>query len=612
MIDLYSIKDPSFIKDLSIKELKELAKEIRIFLVENISKTGGHLSSNLGVVEITIAMYYVFDPEKDKFLFDVGHQSYVHKILTGRAKEFSTLRQYGGLSGYINKSESKYDVWESGHSSTSISAMSGILKSDDSDMRVVSLIGDSSMMNGVAIEGLNYLGQTNDKRAIIILNDNKMGISKSVGALSKAFAKLRGSALNRGLKKVLTKILPKGLVHVFHQFKRGIKGFFQNDNIFEDLGFDYFGPYDGHDLKVLIKLFRRIKDAKSPVVLHLQTIKGKGYKPSEEDKKGSFHGVPPFDIETGKPLKSCENKISYSKMVSDFLVEKRKNTEFTVITPAMKEGAKLDGFADLYPNDFIDVGIAEEHATVMSAGIALSNKNVVLLMYSTFAQRAYDELLNDIARQNLHVIVGIDRAGLVGEDGSTHHGLYDVSMFNSMPNFYLGMPKDQQELIGMFNYAFTIKNPIAIRYPRFSEEKVEVDYNYIIDNTWEMIIDGENTLAIGYGAKLGFYKKIIEDNNLNIGLCNARFINPMDTNMLDKVFNKYKKIIVFETVIQSGSLYEKILDYKEQHQYTSRVYKHIFDTNTIIPHGDLKSLYDNYDNSIEDILKYMKEVDNND
>ena len=612
MIDLYSIKDPSFIKDLSIKELKELAKEIRIFLVENISKTGGHLSSNLGVVEITIAMYYVFDPEKDKFLFDVGHQSYVHKILTGRAKEFSTLRQYGGLSGYINKSESKYDVWESGHSSTSISAMSGILKSDDSDMKVVSLIGDSSMMNGVAIEGLNYLGQTNDKRAIIILNDNKMGISKSVGALSKAFAKLRGSALNRGLKKVLTKILPKGLVHVFHQFKRGIKGFFQNDNIFEDLGFDYFGPYDGHDLKVLIKLFRRIKDAKSPVVLHLQTIKGKGYKPSEEDKKGSFHGVPPFDIETGKPLKSCENKISYSKMVSDFLVEKRKNTEFTVITPAMKEGAKLDAFADLYPNDFIDVGIAEEHATVMSAGIALSNKNVVLLMYSTFAQRAYDELLNDIARQNLHVIVGIDRAGLVGEDGSTHHGLYDVSMFNSMPNFYLGMPKDQQELIGMFNYAFTIKNPIVIRYPRFSEEKVEVDYNYIIDNTWEMIIDGENTLAIGYGIKLGFYKKIIEDNNLNIGLCNARFIKPIDTNMLDKVFNKYKKIIVFETVIQSGSLYEKILDYKEQHQYTSRVYKHIFDTNTIIPHGDLKSLYDNYDNSIEDILKYMKEVDNND
>ncbi len=612
MIDLYSIKDPSFIKDLSIKELKELAKEIRIFLIENISKTGGHLSSNLGVVEITIAMYYVFDPEKDKFLFDVGHQSYVHKILTGRAKDFTTLRQYGGLSGYINKSESKYDVWESGHSSTSISAMSGILKSDNSNLRVVSLIGDSSIMNGVALEGLNYLGQTNDKRAIIILNDNKMGISKSVGALSHAFNKLRGTALNRGIKKVLTTILPKRIVHTFHQFKRGIKGFFQQDNIFEDMGFDYYGPYDGHDIKSLIKLLKRIKEAKSPVVLHLQTIKGKGYKPSEEDKKGNFHGVPPFDIETGKPLNKNENKISYSRMVGNFLIEKRKNTDFTVITPAMKEGAKLDGFAELYPNDFIDVGIAEEHAAVMSAGIALSNKNVVLIMYSTFAQRAYDELLNDIARQNLHVIVGIDRAGLVGEDGTTHHGLYDISMFNSMPNFYLAMPKDEQELIGIFNYAFTIKNPIAIRYPRCSDDIASVDYSYTVDNSWDMLRDGENIVIIAYGAKLKYLEKYIKESNKNIGLCNARFIRPMDTNMLDNLFNKYKHIIVVETVIQSGSLYEKILDYKESKQYKSRVYKHLFNDDSIIPHGSLNDLYNHYGFGVDDFNNVIKEVENND
>ena len=612
MIDLESIKDPSFIKDLSIKELKDLAKEIRMFLIENISKTGGHLSSNLGVVEITIAMYYVFDPEKDKFLFDVGHQSYVHKILTGRAKEFSTLRQYGGLSGYINKSESKYDIWESGHSSTSISAMSGILKSDDSDMNVVSLIGDSSIMNGVALEGLNYLGQTNDKRAIIILNDNKMGISKSVGALSNAFSKLRGTALNRGLKKVLTKILPKSIVHIFHQFKRGIKGFFQQDNIFEDMGFDYYGPYDGHDIKVIIKLLKRVKEARSPVVLHLQTIKGKGYKPSEEDKTGNFHGVPPFDIETGKPLKQNNDRISYSKMVSNFLVEKRKNTEFTVITPAMKEGAKLDNFAKLYPNDFVDVGIAEEHATVMSAGIALSNKNVVLLMYSTFAQRAYDELLNDIARQNLHVIVGIDRAGLVGEDGSTHHGLYDISMFNSMPNFMVCMPKNEQELIGLFNYAFSIKNPIAIRYPRCSDNISNVDYNYVIDNTWDMIKNGEKTVIVGYGAKLKYIEKYINDNNLNIGLCNARFIRPIDTIMLDNLFNNYQNILVIETVIENGSLYEKILDYKEQKQYKSRIYKHLFDDDIIVPHGSLKDLYEHYGFSLDDLNNVLKEVNSND
>ncbi len=514
MIKLEDIKDPSFIKDLSIKELEELAKAIRIFLVENISKTGGHLSSNLGVVEITIAMYYVFDPEKDKFLFDVGHQSYVHKILTGRAKDFTSLRQYGGLSGYINKTESKYDVWESGHSSTSISAMTGLLKNDDSNNHIISLIGDSSIMNGVALEGLNYLGQANDKRAIVILNDNKMGITKSVGALTNAFSKLRGTAFNRGVKKVLTKILPKRIVHTFHQFKRGLKGFFQQDNIFEDMGFDYYGPYDGHDLKVIIKLLKRIKDARSPVVLHLQTIKGKGYEPSEKDKIGNFHGVPPFDITTGKPICCDESKISYSSMVANYLIEKRKNEEFTVITPAMKEGAKLDEFANLYPNDFIDVGIAEEHAAVMSAGMALNNKNVVLLMYSTFAQRAYDEFLNDIARQNLHVIIGIDRAGIVGEDGSTHHGLYDISMFSTMPNFIIGMPKDNQELIGMFNYAFTVSNPIVIRYPRGSEAKIDVNNEYIIDNTWDMIRESNSkTIIISYGPILNRLDKLVIDNN---------------------------------------------------------------------------------------------------
>lgn len=612
MYDFESIKDPSFVKDLSIKELKELCKDIRSFLVENISKTGGHLSSNLGVVEITVAMYYVFNPEEDKFLFDVGHQSYVHKILTGRAKDFSTLRQYGGLSGYINKSESKYDVWESGHSSTSISAMTGILKSDDKEKHVISLIGDSSIMNGVALEGLNYLGQAKDKRAIIILNDNKMGISKSVGALSNAFSKLRGTAFNRGLKKVLTKILPKRIVHVFHQFKRGIKGFFQQDNIFEDMGFDYYGPYDGNDLKVIIKLLKRVKDAKSPVVLHLQTIKGKGYLPSENDKIGNFHGVPPFDIETGKPLYSDENKISYSSMVTNYLIKKRENIEFTVITPAMKEGAKLDSFAEIYPNDFIDVGIAEEHAAVMSAGIALSNKNVVLLMYSTFAQRAYDELLNDIARQNLHVIIGIDRAGIVGEDGATHHGIYDVSMFESMPNFIIGMPKDNLELVGMFNYAFTINSPIAIRYPRGSEVKTEIDNNYIIDLSWEMLKDDSDVVIISYGPIIKRMLKCSKENNIDVSFCNARFIRPIDKNMLDYIFGKYNKIIVIENIVSSGALYHNILEYKEEKQYKSRVYKRSFDRDTIISHGKIQDLYDHYGFSQEDFISLVNEVKSND
>lgn len=609
MYDLESIKDPSFVKDLSIKELKELCKDIRAFLVNNISKTGGHLSSNLGVVEITVAMYYVFDPEVDKFLFDVGHQSYVHKILTGRAKEFSTLRQYGGLSGYINKSESKYDIWESGHSSTSISAMTGILKSQSDDFHVVSLIGDSSIMNGVALEGINYLGQTNDRRAIIVLNDNKMGISKSVGALSKAFARLRGTAFNRGLKKVLTKILPKCIVHVFHQFKRGIKGLLQQDNIFEDMGFDYYGPYDGHDLKAIIKLFRRVKDAKSPVVLHLQTIKGKGYKPSEDDKTGSFHGVPPFDIETGKPVNCDKSKISYSEMVANYLLNKRETCDFTVITPAMKEGAKLDNFASKYPNDFIDVGIAEEHATVMSAGIALSNKNVVLLMYSTFAQRAYDELLNDIARQKLHVIIGIDRAGIVGEDGPTHHGMYDVSMFESMPNFIIGMPKDNLELVGMFNYAFTVKSPIAIRYPRDNDIRKEIDYNYSIECTWEMLKEEGDLVVVGYGPIMLKTIEFAERNNVKIAFCNARFIRPIDYKMLDYLFGKYKKIYVLEPIVANGTLFHNILEYKEKMHYDARVYKKSFNPDNIISYGKIRDLYDNYGFSEEDFIKDIKEVE---
>ncbi|MBO5542377.1 MAG: 1-deoxy-D-xylulose-5-phosphate synthase, partial [Acholeplasmatales bacterium] len=391
MFDLESITDPSFIKKLSIKELNALAEDIRQFLIDNISKTGGHLSSNLGVVEITIAMYYVFDPEKDKFLFDVGHQSYVHKILTGRAKDFKTLRQYGGLSGYISKTESKYDIWESGHSSTSISAMAGMLTNNPSDEKIITVIGDSSITNGIAIEGLNYIGEKKDKRAIIILNDNKMGISKSVGAFSKMFSRMRSTRFYRGFKALLIHILPKVVVRMFHRLKRSFKALIQHDNMFEDMGFDYYGPYDGNNIKTLIKLFERIKThTDSPVVLHLNTIKGKGYKLSEEDKNGDFHGVSPFDPKTGEPLKKCDG-IGYSQAVSNYLIEKKKNNDFIVITPAMIAGAKLQDFQAQYPKDIFDVGIAEEHATVMSAGVALNNKKVVLLMYSTFAQRAFDE-----------------------------------------------------------------------------------------------------------------------------------------------------------------------------------------------------------------------------
>lgn len=609
MIDLLQIKDPSFIKNLSIKELKELASQIRQFLIDNISKTGGHLSSNLGIVELTMAMFYVFDPEKDKFIFDVGHQSYVHKILTGRAKEFVSLRQFNGLSGYICRSESKYDIWESGHSSTSISAMTGMLLSNDNN-KVISVIGDSSIVNGVSFEGLNFLGQLKNKCPIVILNDNKMGISKSVGSLSKVFNRLRGSWFYRFNSMIFNKFFPAFITRFVHQIKRGIKGFFQRDNIFEEMGFDYYGPYNGNDIKYCIKILKKIKDSKNPVVLHLVTKKGKGYLPSEQDDNGSFHGVAPFDIETGKPLNVLpKNIISYSKLVANYLCEHRKNKEFFVVTPAMKSGAKLEEFANLYPNDFYDVGIAESHAAVMSAGMALENKNVVLLMYSTFAQRAYDQFLNDIARQNLKVIIGIDRAGIVGEDGSTHQGIYDLSMFMEMPNVIVTMPKDANEVVGLFNYAFNNATAsMVIRYPRGNVDISNLQsYDYVCDLSWTQLTYGNKINVVSFGPDVERISKIVDEN---VNVFNAKSIKPIDYEMLDKIFTNNLPILVIEQAVSSGTLFHKILEYKEEKGYTSKVYNHSFSCDTIITHGSIDDVYEAYDLSDSKILSKINEIIN--
>ncbi len=603
MINLEDIKDPSFVKDLSVKELKELAEQIRKFLIENISKTGGHLSSNLGIVELTIAMFYVFDPEKDKFLYDVGHQSYVHKILTGRAKDFKTLRTLNGLSGYINRNESKYDVWESGHSSTTISAASGMIVAGSNDERVIALIGDSSIMNGVALEGLNFLGQLKDKRPIIILNDNKMGISKSVGALTKALERIRGSRTYTALKRFFNLITPTFLSRFYHQIKRGIKGFIQRDNIFEEMGFNYYGPYAGNNLKYCIKMMKKIKESKEPVVIHFITKKGKGYAPSENDVEGDFHGVGPFDIETGIQYKK-ENQLSYSKLVADFLCEKRKEEQFYVVTPAMKAGSKLGEFAKLYPNDFFDVGIAEEHAADMAAGIALQNKKVVLLLYATFAQRAYDMLLNDISRQNLKVIIGIDRAGVVGEDGATHQGIYDVAFLNSMPNIKVLMPKDDIETIGLFNYAFNhLNSPIVIRYPRASFNINEYDYKYECSPVWEQIKEGSKANVISFGPDV----LRIANLDLDINVYNARSIKPIDKEALKNIFNNNLPIFVVEQCVSSGTLYDKVLNVKEEFDFKSKVYPLSFTPDTIIKHGKINDVLAEYGFSDDEIKNFILE-----
>lgn len=611
LIDLLEIKDPSFIKSMSIKELKELAWQIREFLVDHISKTGGHLSSNLGVVEITIAMYYVFDYEKDKFIFDVGHQSYVHKILTGRAKDFVTLRQYGGMSGYINREESKYDVWESGHSSTSISAMTGmLLASNNRDEKIISLIGDSSMMNGVALEGLNFLGTRKNLAPIIILNDNKMGISKSVGAISKIFSRMRGTKFWRGLKRLLNFIFPTCITNGFHKLKRAIKALIQHDNIFEDMGFDYYGPIKGNDLRSCIKALQRVKKNTEPVVLHILTQKGKGYAFSEVDEEGSFHGVGPFDVKTGKPLKEVkENEYSFSQMVAEYLTKKRLKEEFFVVTPAMKAGAKLEHFAQLYPKDFFDVGIAEEHAADMSAGMALRGKKVVLLYYSTFSQRAYDEILNDIARQKLPVIIGIDRAGVVGEDGVTHQGIYDVAMFSAMPHTTITMPKDAQELVNLFNYAFEQNlGPFIIRYPRknFIQDLNEINFSSNLEFSWEEMLHGTKKCAISYGPDILRLVEIIEKNNLNCGAVNARFIKPIDEKMLAMLVEEYQELVIFEQVVTPGSLYYSILNFLNTHSLSCKVSYVSFNPDVAIPHGKIEEVLNHYGFSNDNIIDILK------
>lgn len=609
LIDLLKIQDPSFIKKMSIKELKELASEIRQFLIENISQTGGHLSSNLGVVEITIAMYYVFDSEKDKFIFDVGHQSYVHKILTGRAKDFVHLRKFGGMSGYICRDESKYDIWESGHSSTSISAMSGILLAENQkDQKVVTLIGDSSIMNGVALEGLNFLGSQHQLAPIIILNDNKMGISKSVGAISKIFSRMRGTKLWRGLKRALNFIFPTFITNAFHQLKRSIKALIQHDNIFEDMGFDYYGPIKGNNLRACIKSLKRIKENNEPVILHIITQKGKGYIPSEFDEEGNFHGVGPFDIKTGKPLEQLpKDTYSYSKIVSEYLVKKRLEEQFFVVTPAMKAAAQLKFFENLYPNDFFDVGMAEEHAADMSAGIALCGKKVVLLYYSTFSQRAYDEILNDIARQNLSVIIGIDRAGVVGEDGVTHQGVYDIAMFQAMPHMTIAMPKNAEELIGIFNYAFTHKGPIVIRYPRKNvvANLKNLNFSYTVSCSWEWMLKGTKKCIITYGPEVLRIHDLISNHNVQVGLVNARFIKPMDDDVLKTVLEEYEQVLVVEQAVTPGSLYDSILNFMNQHQLQKHIDSISFNPDIPITHGAIDEVLNHYGFSNEDILKWI-------
>ncbi len=609
-IALTDIKDPSFLKSLKIKELELLAEDIRSFLIEKISQTGGHLASNLGVVELTLALHYVFDSPADSIIFDVSHQSYTHKILTGRINEFDNLRKHKGLSGYTSYEESVHDKWESGHAGTSISAMVGYLYANDklnNDNEVISVVGDASIINGTNMEALNFLGHDNSKKGIIILNDNNMSISPNVGGFSNFLSSLRGSKFNHFLRRVADKVLPNFLFKIGRRIKRSIKAIFQTGNMFEDMGYIYIGPIDGNNIKRIIQVLKTAKKMRKSVVVHAVTQKGKGYEFAESDKEGSYHGVPAFDKTEGLVLENGNGEISFSEGIANIIDDIAIEKDLLVIMPAMIVGGGFLNFQENHPNRIIDVGIAEEHAAVMSAALSLNKVNVFLALYSTFSQRAYDQILNDIARPNLKVVIGIDRAGFVGEDGSTHQGLYDVSMFLSMPNVTVTMPRNLTEAKGLILYAYEQDGPFVIRYPRGQTKNVLADDIKPIKPSWEQLTFNNKGYVISYGPILNYLDKIISSEKLDFSLINARYINPIDEQLLHEILKTNKPILVYEETHASGALYQQILTFMAEHNYTNKI-KGLNVYNKVINQGSVKENRLDANLDKDSIIKAIKDL----
>lgn len=564
-MNINDIKEPKFLKKMNKKELEDLSKDIREFLIDKVSVTGGHLSSNLGVVELTVAIHKVFNSPKDKIIFDVSHQSYVHKILTGRANMFDTLRQRDGLSGFQKRQESKHDAYEAGHSSTSLSAALGFAIGRDMNKEnnhVIAVIGDGSIGNGLCYEALNQIGETNT-RLIIILNDNNMSISKNVGALHNHFDKIRSKENYENVKSKTKELMNKipgigsKLYRAVKNIKSSIKKLYIKDGfIFEELGIDYYGPINGHDFTELELYLNAAKKSKGPVLIHVITEKGKGYKYAENDREGKWHGVGPFDKNTGIILSNDDEKISWSEVVSDSLI-RLMNKDIVVITPAMETGSKLTKFRQMFPNNFIDTGIAEEHALLLANGLSLEGKIPFVSIYSSFLQRGYDQIIHDIARMNSHVIIGIDRSGIVGADGETHQGVFDITFLLPIPNIIIASPKNSVECTNLIKTAIHTKSPFCIRY---SKDRI----NYIKDKpteikvgSWEKITDGDDATLITYGDFVSESLEIIEKlkkDKINVELVNARFIKPIDEEYFQKIINKKKTIFVYEESMKIGSL----------------------------------------------------------
>lgn len=620
MFDIEKIKNPSFIKKLSTKEMQVLCQDIRTFLIDSLSKTGGHVSSNLGVVELTVAMHKVFNSPKDKFIWDVGHQVYIHKILTGRANQFSTLRQFKGLSGFPKRKESVHDCWETGHASTSISAAVGMAYArdlSDEDYHVVAVIGDGSLTGGMAYEALNQIGHTN-KRLIVIINDNEMAISPNVGALHNLFGSIRTNESYLNTKRCLKKLLKNTsfLNRVMYRAKGSLKRFVIGEIPFDAMGFKYFGPVDGHNLDDLIKNLNFAKKADKPVIVHVKTTKGKGFSYAEEDKLGTWHGVGKFNKETGEvAVSQKENIVSWSKLICNGLIELTKHdSRVAVITPAMINGSALNEYQQLYPDRLIDVGIAEEHAVTMAGGMATQGMKPFVSIYSTFFKRAFDQVHHDVARQKLNVVFGVDRAGIVGADGETHQGLYDIPMLRPIPNMVMMMPKDANEAYDLLYTAYQIDGPVAIRYPRGDVFNLAPNYDSwqsVSVGSWTTLKSGKDAYLLSMGPILDDLVQLSEDlsqaEGINVGVINARFIKPLDNRLLDELAKLEVPLIVYEESAMIGGLGTAILEYYNETNQTVKV-KRLGVPDVYVQHGSVPEVLAELHLSLDDIKAEIIEV----
>ncbi len=620
---LEKVNFPEDLKKLSKEEKIQLSSEIRNLIIDTVSKTGGHLASNLGVVELTIAIHSIFDTPKDKVIWDVGHQTYVHKILTGRKDKINTLRKFGGIAGFPKTSESEYDTFNTGHSSTSVSAALGMARARDIKKEiynVIAVIGDGALTGGMALEALNDAGNSGTNM-IVILNDNEMSISRNVGGISAFLTRVRTRKLynksNRYIKNAVSRIpkIGNGIIRFVRKVKYGIKQLIIPNMFFEDLGFKYLGPVDGNNINDLEEILKKAKDLEGPILIHAITKKGKGYKPAEENPD-KFHSTSEFVIETGKPKK--EKKEDYSKIFGDKLIElAKKDNKIVAITAAMSDGTGMTRFAKEFPDRFFDVGIAEQHALTMAAGLAISGLKPIISIYASFYQRAFDQIIHDVCIQNLPVVMCVDRAGIVGNDGETHQGLYDLAFFNLIPNITIMASKDYKELEQMLEFAIELNRPVVIRYPRGGEAKNKFKNHpdillgkceKIIGNSLENETMYVTIIAIGNMVSRALeISKELESKSIKSKVINARFLKPLDKEAILEEIKKSKLCVTIEdgTIIGGlGSIIKQLIIDSNLQNIRIKTFAY---PDKFIEHGSVNELEKKYGIDTKTITKYIEE-----